>query len=508
MVALTAPDKGKEEVSDSDSELGAESGDESSVMLEADTDDDTDVIFLEESECSDYLISPLPRTPQSGQVKVMDTNKIVEKALREMAVVSSTLAVSNGLAMSVLMAHGWNNERALQAWFDDPDGCRASVGGSSAGEIPATSVLGAGSPQLCGVCFMEAEDELIGLECGHGFCVHCWRGFVECEIQNGNACVMARCMADKCKMVVPRSFVASLVDASALDRYDTFLAGSYVAAKAGVKWCPNPRGGCDRAASYLGFDTATVECDCGFAWCFFCSEELHLPASCEVVENWIKKNSDSAESTEWILANTKPCPKCNVHIQKNQGCMHMTCRAPGCNFEWCWLCRGPWKDHGTSTGGFYKCNRYESSKAAKEDAKASKVKESHDRYVHYFERYHNHDVSRGFARKISAAATAAADEYAEATGWNGRFLVEAAELVIQARQVLKWSYAHAYYMPEDSQLRTMFEDQQESLETKTEHLSELIEQPIEEMNVTHLKNYRKVLATYLGNLARAWQEYQ
>ena len=28
----------------------------------------------------------------------------------------------------------------------------------------------------------------------------------------------------------------------------------------------------------------------------------------------------------WIISNTKPCPRCEAPIQKNEGCNHMTCR--------------------------------------------------------------------------------------------------------------------------------------------------------------------------------------
>ena len=70
---------------------------------------------------------------------------------------------------------------------------------------------------------------------------------------------------------------------------------------------------------------------------------------------WIIKNSAESENLNWILANTKQCPKCKRPIEKNQGCMHMTCSQ--CKFEFCWLCQGSWAEHGERTGGFYACNR-------------------------------------------------------------------------------------------------------------------------------------------------------
>ena len=63
------------------------------------------------------------------------------------------------------------------------------------------------------------------------------------------------------------------------------------------------------------------------------SRALLAPAAqvdCETVHRWILKNSAESENLNWILAHTKQCPKCKRPIEKNQGCMHMTCSQCRC----------------------------------------------------------------------------------------------------------------------------------------------------------------------------------
>jgi ariadne-1 len=90
---------------------------------------------------------------------------------------------------------------------------------------------------------------------------------------------------------------------------------------AGVKWCPAP--GCERAIAYADGGERDIDCSCGARWCFKCREEAHAPAPCEQVAQWNAKNRSDKDNMDWILANTKMCPKCKAAIEKNNGCNHM-----------------------------------------------------------------------------------------------------------------------------------------------------------------------------------------
>ena len=47
------------------------------------------------------------------------------------------------------------------------------------------------------------------------------------------------------------------------------------------------------------------------------------------------------ENNTWLKLFSKQCPKCQWHIQKTEGCDHMTCRH--CKHEFCWICRVDYK---------------------------------------------------------------------------------------------------------------------------------------------------------------------
>ena len=80
----------------------------------------------------------------------------------------------------------------------------------------------------------------------------------------------------------------------------------------------------------------------------------------------------------------------------------MTCKV--CGYDFCWMCLGKWEDHNQSTGGYYKCNKYEELKDTDDFKKNNKASEDAkaelNRYIFYFERYDNHSKAEKLIRKL------------------------------------------------------------------------------------------------------------
>ena len=306
----------------------------------------------------------------------------------------------------------------------------------------------------CGICFDDVPRiATLAARCGHPYCKECWGGYVQAAISGGRPSLDLRCPLPECCAAVPRSVVLSVASPADAARYDTFAVRSYVDYNRRAAWCPGA--GCEAAAEAtvdVGGDALDVACSrCGEDFCFTCGRDAHRPVDCDTVKKWMTKNSAESENLNWILAHTKACPKCKRPIEKNQGCMHMTCSQ--CRHNFCWLCEAPWSDHGERTGGFYACNRYETQRkaGAYDDvaAQRERARTALERYTHYYQRWAEHDRARTrAAAQAVAAAGAKLDALADATATPPsqlRFVLDAWSQVVQCRRILKWTYAYGYY---------------------------------------------------------------
>lgn len=156
---------------------------------------------------------------------------------------------------------------------------------------------------------------------------------------------------------------------------------------------------------------------------------------------------------------------------------------------------GDWNEHGTNTGGYYKCNKFDAANgnAPEDQSDAARAKRELDRYLHYYKRYHAHSEAQKFAAKQlkeTEARMILLQESSDDARWSDvEFLKAANEQLVECRRVLKYTYAYAYYMnPSSFMQKERFEHHQEMLERFTENLSELSEQPLGEMDRTDVVN--------------------
>lgn len=353
------------------------------------------------------------------------------------------------------------------------------------------------------------------LVCGHTFCRDCWRYHLEARLNEGINNCSARCMQDGCNCVVTHSAFLELLDSAGQEHYWNNFCKTYTSEDRSIRWCSSNK--CENCFKRSEFSTTpVVSCKCGQETCLHCGNESHQPAYCNVVEKWNIKSNAESENLLWIKANTKSCPKCARPIEKNQGCNHMTCR--GCHYEFCWVCTGCWKDHGSSTGGYYKCNIFEEKlKSDKNLADAEKQRNLHKsalaRYTHYYERYANHDKSVKFAKnllptiqqKIELLNTVKNYPVAELT-----FLIDACQEVIKCSRVLKWTYAYGYYCTSNLNMihKEQFEFSQKDLERHCDILMKMVETPLDKFldpNIVERSpfyNFKDELVSYFSTIKK------
>lgn len=205
-----------------------------------------------------------------------------------------------------------------------------------------------------------------------------------------------------------------------------------------------------------------------------------------MVTEWRERETSESENIKWMIANTKQCPKCRRPIEKNGGCMHMTCQkaSGGCGYEFCWLCRGDWKEHGTATGGYYNCNKYNASDAATEDQKSESIKTELEYYKFYYHRYDSHKQASKVAddqRRKAVERGKYLVEHFRVRATDVDFLVGATDQLSRNRRVLRWSYVYAYNLTKGTPEKNLLEFLQEQLEKYTDALSKQYERKTDDI---------------------------
>jgi len=364
-------------------------------------------------------------------------------------------------------------------------GVKSSRGADSGKDSPqpSTSEGGAGAGSgasrgeiLCDICLIGMPETLMtGLECGHDFCTHCWTEYLTTKIMDEGMGQKISCAAHGCDILVDDATVMKLVtDPKVKLKYQHHITNSFVDCNHLMRWCP--AADCIYAVKVSYPDSKPVECKCGHSFCFCCGNNWHDPVRCTWLKKWIKKCDDDSETSNWIAANTRECPKCHVTIEKDGGCNHMVCKNQNCKADFCWVCLGPWEPHGSS---WYNCNRYDEDEAKNAREAQEKSRSALARYLFYCNRYMNHMQSLKFEHKLYASVRQKMEEMQQHNmSWiEVQFLKKAVDVLTQCRSTLMYTYVFAFYLKRNNH-SIIFEDNQKDLENATEQLSEYLERDI------------------------------
>lgn len=436
--------------------------------------------------------------------------RMQEEALQQ---VQSILGCSTTTARALLIFFGWDAEAVLGTIAErgqEEVYRRAGLLSQSeeAAAYAAAAATGSSGTTSCLVCMSDVPTtQATAMDCGHIFCNECWREHMRINISEGMSRRL-RCMAPGCGVVCDEDKVKVLLrkNKPLLDKYEQTLLESYVDDNKRVKWCPSvPHCGHAIRSKEMHCE---VECTCGHQFCFACCEAQHSPCTCDMLRDWVQRMRDGSETSSWLSANTKLCPKCSKPVEKNGGCNLVLCR---CGQAFCWLCgQATGRAHTWTSIEGHSCGAYKEEA----EARANEAQRNLKRYLHYLTRYEANLQSGKLEAKLRQDVEAKAEALMEAhpTMVNFSWLRDALAQLFLARKCMAYSYIFAYYMFGQSMFRedfspeanainqALFEDKQGQLEAEVETLSQLIENPWPTGSAADMQAHRMAIINLAANI--------
>jgi len=465
--------------------------DDDEEQAQEDSSEDA-VVVEDESDIDDSFVGELvlDHEQKSKSFSCLSPNEIVQYQEKEVAEIADLLSVPVATSAAFLRHFHWKRETFLTKYLENPQQVCQAAGlpyiPSSGAKLRSLSKSGMATSSCCSIC---GDDELTSLNssalsCNHLFCNECWGTHLSTKINEGEPEI--HCPHYKCNIHVPDFFIKKLVSPASFEKYLRFVTKNFVRENDKVRWCPTP--GCPHAITFdqanSTSDSAVVQCVCGYQFCFKCHHEAHAPATCDHMKSWDKES----EVFNWKAINCRECPKCNVSVEKNGGCNHMTCQQ--CKYEWCWVCLRPWKGH----SDFFNCDKHEKDIAdkGKKKSKRKKMEEEREkkqiamkRYLQYHEKFEQHQEAQKKEIELRTTATAKMQQLQDAysTKPEIQFIDKAVNELQECRSVLKYTYVFSYYLFADTAdgvkyrgtAKDLFEMLQQELEKTTDRLLEVIE---------------------------------
>lgn len=239
---------------------------------------------------------------------------------------------------------------------------------------------------------------------------------------------------------------------------------------------------------------------CEIEQCFHCGDTVHNPCTCATVRMWTEKNKDTNADAQWMLQNTRACPKCKKRVAQDGGCLKMICDR--CHTDFCFKC-GTTPYHGKNAdGGYFKCKvierklqRQTSVEAAndrvkwKQSVRAEEYNNAFSKFLTYQSVAKN--AKSELAKHVKRTKTRIQNsEKIPDTVADMRYLSDAVEEVYLGSLANAWTWVYRYFEYDDpddedeySREVNLLDNYQDDLEHSISGLSELVEMKSSELDV-------------------------
>uniref|UniRef100_A0A8C7L6J2 Cullin-9 n=1 Tax=Oncorhynchus kisutch TaxID=8019 RepID=A0A8C7L6J2_ONCKI len=414
--------------------------------------------------------NPTPPSAEDGVLeavllsmgRTMNQEEVRQLMQRTVQQVSGTLSLDLDRAEHLLVHCKWNVDVLIQRYTDDPDSLVLAAGLKGLNPQPPPSPVAS-----CPVCLISQTGEAEPaptLCCMHYCCRSCWQEYLTARIEQ-NLVMNCNCPITDCRAQPTSQFFFNiLTDKDTIAKYENALLRGYVECCSNLTWCTNPLG-CDQILCKENIGSMGTCSKCCWSSCFSCNfPEAHYPASCSHMSQWMDDGgyyegmTMEAQSKHLAKLISKRCPSCQAQIEKNEGCLHMTCAK--CNHGFCWRCLKPWKP---THKDYYNCSAMV-SKAARQEKK----------FQDYNERCTFHNQAKDFAINLESKVSSI-NEALQMKSLT--FVIDACKVLAQARKVLAYSCVYSYYN-QDTEKMDVMEQQMEALELHTNALQILLEETL------------------------------
>ena len=149
-------------------------------------------------------------------------------------------------------------------------------------------------------------------------------------------CPEPQCSAKFDFNAIRQILLATGKDHHVFEQYDDHLIHCRLEQMTEFVWCAHECGS-GQLHDAEGSSNPAVTCiKCKQRTCFKHRTAWHHNMSCDEYDVQTGRLSGSDATNRWLQSHTKKCSQCRWHIEKNEGCDHMTCRQ--CKHEFCWEC--------------------------------------------------------------------------------------------------------------------------------------------------------------------------